>query len=258
MPKNYVEYRYGGQIIRGFEHLPANPVADGVPVHLLVPGLGSPLTGPHRMLLEISNALEKRGIASVRFDFIGSGESDGEFSQTSLTSQIQQVITIMKGLASDSRFNISRISVGGFSMGSLVAAIVAGVENSRVNRLVLLSPTFNIHEIARQFRAQIGDHTELNYSGSMFYASAIDDILSTNIHDLCNAYTSPVLVISAGQDKLFSTAKESEWVQKIYKGTAKHLSIQEADHAFQHFTWKQFVIDSTVDFLANGSPTRDL
>ena len=66
-----------GKILRGFLNLP-----DGVahpPVVLNLHGFGGSLSGYKYAHTHLARTLEVEGIACMRFDFYGCGESDGEF-----------------------------------------------------------------------------------------------------------------------------------------------------------------------------------
>ncbi|KLU63127.1 hypothetical protein CEB3_c04770 [Peptococcaceae bacterium CEB3] len=59
------------------EHFPTDMSDEEIPAVILFHGFTGTKLEPHRLLLKISHALEKLGFASFRFDFLGSGESDG-------------------------------------------------------------------------------------------------------------------------------------------------------------------------------------
>jgi len=260
MTQRYIQFQFEGIVIRGIEHVPETKTPFPCPVVLMIPGLGGAMGGPHRMLLEISRLLEKMGIASVRFDFLGNGESDGIFSQSTLTNQTRQTLLIMDHLKRDQRFDNSRMSLLGFSMGGLVAAMSAGYSSTLVNRLILLSPTFNLPFIARSIKSNnpVGVD-EYNYYGNRFGPEFLEDIIQTNIEEVCRWYDKSALIISGGKDTLVRNSVTSNFVQRVYGGRVKHLEIEGADHAFQDFRWKDFIIETCLKFMVEkNDPSKHI
>lgn len=76
-----------------------------------------------------ARSLAAAGYASLRIDFRGSGESDGNFEDTSFDSQIADGLAAMQMIAADPRVKGDDLAIIGWSMGGLVAAAVAGRSN---------------------------------------------------------------------------------------------------------------------------------
>lgn len=73
--------------------------------------------------------LAQRGLASLRIDFRGSGDSEGDFSDTTYEGQIADTLEALKVLAAEPRVQGDRIGLLGWSQGGLVAAAAAGRSN---------------------------------------------------------------------------------------------------------------------------------
>src|ERR1700737_4360766 len=74
-----IELVYNGMTLRGMEHIPHASSNEKLPAVILFHGFTGNKLEPHRLFLKISRALEQLGFACFRFDFLGSGESDGNF-----------------------------------------------------------------------------------------------------------------------------------------------------------------------------------
>ena len=70
--------------------------------------------------------LAKAGYASLRVDFIGSGDSDGDFADTTFEGQIADGLAALAFLQSDPRVRGDDIAIIGWSQGGLVATALAG------------------------------------------------------------------------------------------------------------------------------------
>ncbi len=70
--------------------------------------------------------LASAGYASLRIDFRGSGESAGDFADTTFEGQVQDGIAAMTLMTADPRVNGDQLGIIGWSQGGLVATAVAG------------------------------------------------------------------------------------------------------------------------------------
>lgn len=103
---------------------------------------GDPIPGTNEKAFQrTSRILAEQGIASLRMDFRGSGESDGEFQITTFSTQISDTIAAVDYIENNLKHQINTKSIGiiGFSQGSLVGAVAAS-RDSRLDSLVLWSP----------------------------------------------------------------------------------------------------------------------
>ncbi len=94
------------------------------------------------MFSRIADALVEKGIAAVKFDFDGHGESDGDFEDMTVYSELLDAAKIMKyvrelDFAED-------IYIVGHSQGALVGGMIAGYYREYVKKLVMLAPAATI------------------------------------------------------------------------------------------------------------------
>ena len=96
-----------------------------------------------RMLAE---KLLARGIASVRFDFNGHGESDGDFQDMTVIGEILDACKIMEYVLSLDW--VTEIYIMGHSQGALVGGMTAGFYREKVKKLAMLAPAATIKDDA--------------------------------------------------------------------------------------------------------------
>ncbi len=84
-----VEWKHG-LIMRGY-HMRANLDTVVIVVH----GIGGNKLGHKYIFKQYADSLAVNEISSIRVDFIGSGESDGKFNQTTHSSQVDQVAKLV-------------------------------------------------------------------------------------------------------------------------------------------------------------------
>lgn len=76
------------------------------------------------LLENLANDLEAAGIASIRFDFNGHGESEGRFQDMTVPNEIEDAKKVFNFVKDMNRF--SSISIAGHSQGGVVSSMVAG------------------------------------------------------------------------------------------------------------------------------------
>ena len=127
-----------GQQIVGMLHVPNG--RGRFPGALLLHGFTGTKTESHRMFVKLSRRLAARGIASLRFDFRGSGDSEGEFEELTIRSEVGDALDALKFLARHKRVNSRRLALIGMSMGGAIAVHIVAREKDRIKTLVLWAP----------------------------------------------------------------------------------------------------------------------
>ena len=112
-----------------------------VPVVVFAHGLLSSKTHS-RKSWALLKPLVDAGFAFFRFDFYGRGESEGDFSRTSLTKCINCVSSAVDYVVQNELISSQRIYLVGDSFGGLASEILAS-EDRRIYRLILIAPAIN-------------------------------------------------------------------------------------------------------------------
>lgn len=89
-----------------------------------------------------ADKLANAGIASLRIDFTGSGESDGAWEDTTFSSQIDDAIAAFDYLKTLRSVNTGSIGILGYSQGGLVASHLAA-QRPEAYAVVLWAPVTN-------------------------------------------------------------------------------------------------------------------
>lgn len=89
--------------------------------------------------------LAEQGIASLRIDFRGSGESPGAFADTTFEGQVADGLAALDWLEASPAVDGQRLAVIGWSQGGLVATAVAG-RSDKPDALVLWAAVANPEE----------------------------------------------------------------------------------------------------------------
>lgn len=126
-----------GQKIFGIFHRPlSNPKP---PAILMCHGLAGDKTGKYRIYVILAKKLAELGIASLRIDFRGSGDSEGDFVDMTLESEISDAIKALEFLEKDPRIDTTRLGIFGRSVGGSVGLMAARRHNN-IKSLVTWAP----------------------------------------------------------------------------------------------------------------------
>lgn len=110
-----------------------------VPVTIFMHGFGGSKDG--EFMSTIADSILSRGIAVVRFDFNGHGESEGKFEEMTVPNEIEDAKCIYKYVRQQPWTDTTRISLAGHSQGGVVAAMTAGeLGDILVAAVVLMAP----------------------------------------------------------------------------------------------------------------------
>ncbi|MDN5201722.1 bifunctional alpha/beta hydrolase/OsmC family protein [Fulvivirgaceae bacterium BMA10] len=180
----------------------------------------------------ISRSLTLNKIAVLRFDFTGLGESEGDFSDTNFSSNVDDLVAAAEFLQRD--YRAPQILVG-HSLGG-AAVIQAASRLDFVKAVATIgapsNPPHVKHLLAESLEEikSLGEAT-VNLAGRTFKIKKqfVDDLEGTNMESIINRLGKALLVMHSPQD----TTVEIENAAEIYSA-ARHpksfISLDGADH----------------------------
>lgn len=180
----------------------------------------------------IAQRLASLGIAVLRFDFTGLGHSNGEFSNTSFSSNIQDLILAANYLRE--HYQAPQLLIG-HSLGG--AAILAAADQIAEAKAVIsigapADPSHVIHNFKQQVDVIHNEgQADVELGGRTFTIKQqfLDDISKTNLETKISSLKKALLVLHAPLDETV----ELENAAKIFQ-QAKHpksfITLDNADH----------------------------
>lgn len=127
-----------GKSLFGFLHLPAQGNEVGV---VVCPPSFEEKLHAHRVLVEFSRLLSRKGFTVMRFDYYGEGDSEGKFSDADVQTRISDIVGAVQELRAR---GIQKIGLLGLRFGGTLAALVT--ENHLgIDFLILWSPIVDLH-----------------------------------------------------------------------------------------------------------------
>lgn len=180
----------------------------------------------------IANALTELGIAVLRFDFTGLGDSDGEFSNSNFSSNIADLIAAGNYL--EDEFQAPQILIG-HSLGG-AAVLAAAKSMSSVRAVVTINAPASPEHVLKNFQCSIDEINqngvaEVKLAGRKFSITKqfLDDIQQQRLSKDISTLNKALLVFHSPVDTTVDVSNAAE----IY-GHAKHpksfVSLDSADH----------------------------
>lgn len=128
-----------GEKIFGILHRPLH--SSSVPAVVICPGFAGNKCGKFRMFVNLGKELAKLGVAVLRFDYRGSGDSEGDFRDITLEGKTSDTEKCLEFLANDPQIDASRIGLLGRSLGGAIAVLTAR-RMPIIHSIVLWAPVF--------------------------------------------------------------------------------------------------------------------
>ena len=124
-------------------HFPNGEPRQDAPVLLFAHGFTGDKTGGNRMGVKLARHLCNEGNIVARFDFIGSGESEGEFERhTTFSGWLEDLQTMVNWATQLDQGDSSKIGIIGHSLGGALVTYLSSIE-SRIKATCALAPVSN-------------------------------------------------------------------------------------------------------------------
>ena len=218
------------------------------PMVVFCHGFGGTKEGPLFEL--ITDSLQKHGIASIRFDFNGHGESEGKFEEMTVPNEINDAKKVVEYVR-DLRY-VSKIALVGHSQGGVVASMTAGEMGSDISAVVLMAPAAVLRDDAIRgstFGKQYNpldppEYVEL-WGPQRLGRNYIKTAFSLPIYETAANYHGPALIIHGNGDRIVPYTYGLRFHQQ-WKGS-EYVLQEYFDHGFSQNIYR--TTDIVSDFL---------
>lgn len=232
-------------IMRGFLHKPDNN--GKYPLVILCHGFTGNKIDSKFLIVEFARRLCKANIACLRFDFIGSGESEGNFKDMTLLKEVEQAELVLD-YAKNFNF-IESISIMGFSMGGAVASLVSKRRTKDINKLILWSPAGNMRKIAKKHFDNniILNNGNCDIGGLELGKGFLKELMDLDLYKGIEEFTKPVMICHGSSD--LSVPIEFGMKYSIKYQNCVFNEISGADHVYSSLKWREEIYLKSIDFL---------
>lgn len=186
--------------------------------------------------INLADTLQAHGIAAIRFDFDGHGESEGEFVDMTVPKEIEDAKCVYRYAVSLPWVDTAKVGMAGHSQGGVVTGMVAGDLGSRLSAVVLMAPAAVLREDAIRGNT-MGvmynplDPPEFVRIGELKLGREyIMTAFSLPIYETSAKYHGPACMIHGTGDRV-APYSYSERYRDLWPGSELHL-LSGVDHGF--------------------------
>ncbi len=233
-----------GKTLRGYYDEPVNFNGDVV---VMFHGFTGNKTEHACHFRNMSRILSENGIGSLRLDFSGNGESDGDFNDFTYDTALAEALQIVE--YAEKLEGFKRLILLGFSMGGAFAAQIASMIKTRCHKLVLWSPAGNIDVLIRN----CFEKSPKLENGNAQYGNFE---LSKEMYESCNRwhpfenlgdYENKVLIIHGRSDQSVPCLYSARYAVSFKNSHLYY--IDGARHGYDAIEHREKLYNLTLEFL---------
>lgn len=196
--------------------------------------------GPSRFFVRAAQKLEESGISSIRFDQFGSGNSDGDF----VNSSFDDWIATTKAIAEDYLNKGYRVALFGQSMGG-ATVITVGSELPEITAVVAWVPDPNVEDFKYPESGYIEE------GGERVQAKYWQEAHDSKIVDKLASLKAPTLIVQCTDDEYVDSVNR----KAIMDNAQPHHKIVNFEN-YTHSSWTyeqaEDVIARSIDFIVKS------
>lgn len=228
-----------GQKIFGVLHRPVH--VKKYPAILMCHGLAGHKTGKYRLYVHLAKMLAEAGVASLRIDFRGSGDSEGDFSDMTLEGEVSDALKGLDFLQKDLHLDQSRIGLFGRSVGGTVALMTAR-RHGGIKSLGTWAPLYDAAQWEDKWKILQSTeltpehrHHMMSVNGQIPGYEFLKQLFSIKMDEELQALDSaPLLHIQGELDNIVNIEHANRYViqRQNAKGKNKFIRLPGCDHDF--------------------------
>ncbi len=230
--------------------LPAVQADAKVPAVLMLHGNGSNRHEAGNGYDLLAPKLAEAGIASLRFDYIGNGDSETDYIHFTHETGVLDALKSAEYLAAVPQVDAERIGIMGWSQGGGIALMAASRNENLRSVLTWAGAMYDgtIDEEAYATAQKDGFYlSEYGWRDPLKLSPAYFEVLKTFIvADAIPAIKAPILAINGQLDDVVVPKTAEDIVALSANEQSRVLLLEEADHTFNIFTGDMTVFDQLI------------
>lgn len=192
--------------------------------------------------------LAQHGIACLRFDFTGLGNSEGNFANSNFTTMVDDVIAAANYLTEHHK---APAYLFGHSMGG-TAVLAASLQIESTKGIITIASPSKPDHVLHHFGGALtlleqNQTASLNVAGQMYPMNPqfLNDVRSYDSKTLFSEINKPVLIFNVQHDKMVSP-KDAEEIDKWVGGESRIVTLKTADHLLTNHADTEIVTEETM------------
>lgn len=196
-----------------------------------------------KAIAHISRALTREGVAVMRFDFTGLGESEGDFGETNFSSNVGDLITAAQFM--DANFEAPKILIGHSFGGAAVLQAAAKIPSS-VAVVTIAAPADPGHVKhalgSSQDTIERRGEAEVNLAGRTFKIKKqfLDDLEFVNMQETLRHLNRALLILHSPIDDIVGIENAAQIFQAA-RHPKSFISLDKADHLLSNLRDSRYV-----------------
>ncbi|WP_286265724.1 bifunctional alpha/beta hydrolase/OsmC family protein [Thalassotalea atypica] len=193
----------------------------------------------------IAQRLASLGIAVLRFDFTGLGHSEGEFANTSFSSNIEDLLLAVKYLREN--YQAPQLLIG-HSLGGAAILAAAG-QISEAKAVISIGAPADPQHVAHNFSSELTTiesqgQAEVTLGGRSFTIKQqfLDDISKVSLNDKVGSLKKALLVLHAPLDETVGIENAASIFQ-MAKHPKSFITLDDADHLLTNVKDAEYASD---------------
>ena len=229
-------------------HLPSQASIAKFPAVLLAHGFGGNKSGKFRLFVRLAELLTSVGVAVLRFDFRGAGDSEGDFQNTTIEGMLEDAMISLDWLSNHPKVDSNRIGIVGRSLGGLLSVLTAS-RTPLIKALVLWAAVFDAKPWIEK---GIGTKIPFQHQGvqlnndflAQFSALKMQEIMPSLSH-------TPLLYVQAIKDTSVEQYHADQYAaaRRVADAKTQFLTFPNSDHEFSDCNEQATILQETVNWL---------
>lgn len=233
--RKYLEIDYHGNLMRGF-----HDDANSQKVVIITHGIGGNKLGHKFVFKQMADNCVKRGLSTIRIDFVGSGESDGDFADTMHSDQVNQLKAIIKYATKELRYKeiyLCSTTIGCYSVWH-------AAKSSDIKAIVNWNPICNYDRYEASHKKHANEDGSIDMKGLYTKPTYTKDLekLERDVPRL----DLPVMFL---QGELDGEYKYPDAKQVCRKNKWKYQMIPNGNHLWEGNNVRELLFQTTIDFI---------
>ena len=241
-----VELLVEGKTIRGTVMTPEGQ--GPFPTVVFYHGFSVDRIGMDRLHFLFAKRLVEEGYATVRFDFYGCGESDGDFREKRVSFELTQALAIYDWTKEQLFADPDRMCMSGHSLGGILVTMAAPLRQPKA--AIAWSPGLvAYYDISNRIHA-VPSQYEKEYSigGLVLDSEFLTELRQIDILEKSRGYQNRILIVHGDRDEKVPVYVVGPY-QDLYGDQADICIVKDSNHQFSNWDWKMQVYDASVEFL---------
>ena len=242
----YVEVKRDKYILRGL----LNEAKNEKGLLVLFHGFTGHMNENGYLFKKLSDELLKINISTLRFDFMGSGMSDGEFQDMTFLTECLDAKAILDYALTIKK---NKLYALGFSCGGAVLAYIINEYKDVLDSIILCSPAGDMAEIGKYYNDSKNtvwyDEQNIDMGGYLMCKDFITTLEKLDLYENISSYTKPVLIIHGTLDQSVPIEYGRRYAS-LLKDVIFH-EIEGSPHCYTRMAFRKEFNETIMNYLKN-------